>query len=80
VADKLFKDLLVPSTDAQFERFLKETKNAACIGCGETGLYEYIVIDHQRGILKCPRCLQTTDIKTMMKAWLAIRGDGSMHE
>lgn len=60
---------------SKFEKFMKETMNCVCPGCGETGLYEYIILDAVRGVMMCPKCKQRTDLKTVMRGWLAITGD-----
>lgn len=56
--------------ERDFEKFLKETKDAACPGCGEVGLYEYLVVDDSAGLLKCPRCNQNVNLKQAMRSWI----------
>ena len=57
---------------AKFELFLKQTRDVECPGCGEVGLFEYDIIDPVAGLLQCPKCLQSVDLRTMMTAWIVL--------
>lgn len=80
--DIKFKDFAESALDplrhdyasAKFEAFLKASRNASCPGCGEVGLYEYEIIDPVAGLMRCPKCKQTVDLKTMMRSWLVVNG------
>lgn len=75
---KYAEDILHPSqgdySARKFERFMSETHNVACMGCGETALDEYVIVNYESGMMQCPRCFQTTDLKIMMRSWLDITG------
>lgn len=61
--------------DDLFERFMRESRNVECPGCGEVGLYEYEIYEDPFGksLLRCPRCPQTVDLETMMRSWMDVK-------
>lgn len=71
--------MLDPIKDAysarRFDEFIRQTRDVECVGCGQTALADYIVLDPGAGLLKCPRCYQTSNLKTMMKAWVGLTAE-----